>query len=182
MASRYGGVCLTHKGRRERLFRSGRPVIRRLEILDGDQYSKDMGVLWAAYKAGSFPIEAGMSQEQFVRAIEESPYQQTWIIDDKNKSFSSGHGPVALAGTNAAGMIVEVRGVFFKWASRRNILRSSVAFITMIRGSKKTGIVLVRTPKQKMTLPDHLKQYDLLYYMGQSDENESLYSVRGRGN
>jgi len=173
---------LTPKERRERLFKSGRPVIRHLEILDGEQYSKDMGILWAAYKAGSFPIPQGLSQEEFVKTIEESPYQQTWIIDDKNKSFSSGHGPIALVGTNTAGMIVEIKGVFFKWASRKNILRGSVAFLTMIRGSKKTGIVLVRTQKEKMTLPDHLKLYELLYFLGQSDDSEYLYSVRGRGN
>jgi len=42
--------------------------------------------------------------------------------------------------------------------------------------------VLVRTQKDKMNLPDHLKGYDLLFYLGQSGENEYLYSARGRGN
>jgi hypothetical protein len=175
---------LNAKERRERLFKNSRPVIRRLEILDGESYSKDMSVLWAAYKAGSFSIPPGMTQEQFVAAIEQglSDYQQSWIIDDKSKSFAAGHGQIALVGTNTTGMMVEVRPLFFKWASKRNILRASVAFLNMLRHSKKTGIVLVRTQKEKMTLPDHLKQYDLLYFLGQSDESEYLYSVRGRGN
>jgi hypothetical protein len=174
---------LNAKERRERLFRKSRPAIRRLEILDGEAYSQDMSVLWAAYKAGSFTIPAGLSQEKFVEAIEQGleGYAQSWIIDDKSKSFAAGHGQIALVGTNTTGMIVEVKPLFFKWASKKNILRASVAFLNMLRHSKKTGIVLVRTQKEKMTLPDHLKQYDLLYFLGQSDESEYLYTVRGRG-
>ena len=42
------------KLRRERLFRKTRPMVRRLEIMDGEAYTRDIGVLWAAYKAGSF--------------------------------------------------------------------------------------------------------------------------------
>ena len=169
---------------RDRLFRKNRPVIRRLEILDGETYSDDMRVLWAAYRAGSFVLPEGLTQEQFVSAIEDglNAYSQAWIIDDANGSFSAGHGQIALVGTNAIGMMVEVKPLFFKWATKRNILRASVAFINMLRHSKKTGIVLVRTQKEKMTLPDHLKQYELLYFLGQAAENEYLYSVRGRGN
>jgi len=175
---------MSPKQKRDRLFGKSRPVIRRLEILDGENYSKDMSVLWAAYKAGSFPMPEGLTQEQFVTEIENgvSGFSQAWIVDDKNKNFSSGRGQIALVGTTAAGMIIELKLMFFKWATKRNILRGSAAFINMLRHSKKTGIVLVRTQKDKMNLPDHLKGYDLLFYLGQSGENEYLYSARGRGN
>jgi hypothetical protein len=174
---------LTAKELRERLFKKSRPQARRLEILDGDQYSKDMGVLWAAYKAGSFSMPTLLSQEDFVKLIEESfkEFQHMWVIDDDNNAFSSKRGPVALVGANSVNLIVEPKFLFFKWASKRNALRSVVAFLNMIRNSKKTGIALVRTTKDKMTLPDHLKKYDMLYFIGKSAENEYLYTVRGRG-
>lgn len=180
---RHGRNNLTAKELRERLFKKSRPQARRLEILDGDQYSKDMGVLWAAYKAGSFSMPPLLTQEDFVKLIEESfkEFQHMWVIDDDNNAFSSRRGPVALVGANSVNLIVEPKFLFFKWASKRNILRSVIAFLNMIRNSKKTGIALVRTTKDKMTLPDHLKKYDMLYFIGKSAENEYLYTVRGRG-
>ena len=183
LPSRQPGNSLTPKALRERLFRKSRPEARRLEILDGETYSRDLSVLWAAYKAGSFKLKAALTQEEFVIQIEQimTSYQHSWVIDDDNKSFSSGRGPVALIGANIIGLIIEPRALFFKWASRRNILRASIAYLNMIRHSKKTGIVLVRTERNHMTLPDHLKRYDMLYFIGKSAENEYLFSVRGRG-
>jgi hypothetical protein len=183
VSGRLSRAALTPKALRDRLFRKSRPEARRFEILDGESYSKDLGVLWAAYKAGSFKIKEGLTQEEFVVQIEEimKAYQHTWIMDDENRAFSSGRGPVALIGANTIGLIVEPRALFFKWSSARNILRSSIAYLNMIRHSSKTGIVLVRTEKTRMSLPDHLKRYDMLYYLGKSAENEYLYSVRGRG-
>ena len=174
---------LTAKELRERLFRKSRPQARKLEILDGDQYSNDMGVLWAAYKAGSFSMPTMLSQEDFVKLIEESfkEFQHLWVIDDDNNAFSSKRGPVSLVGANSVNLIVEPKFLFFKWASKRNALRSVVAFLNMIRNSKKTGIALIRTTRDKMTLPDHLKRYDMLYFVGKSADNEYLYTVRGRG-
>lgn len=176
-------TSLTPKVLRERLFKRSRPQARRLEILDGESYSKDLGVLWAAYKAGSFKFPEDLTQEDFVVQIEEvmKSYQHSWVIDDENKAFSSGRGPVALVGANTIGLIVEPRIMFFRWASKRNVLRASIAYLNMIRHSKKTGIVLVRTEKNRMVLPDHLKRYDMLYFIGKADDNEYLYSIRGRG-
>lgn len=183
ISSRQRGTAVTPKELRERLFKRSRPEARRLEILDGEAYSKDLGILWAAYKAGSFKYPDELTQEEFVLQIEESMkrYQHSWLLYDDSKAFSSGRGPVALIGANTLGLIVEPVCVFFKWATPRNKLRVSVAFLNMIRHSKKTGIVLVRTEKSKMTLPDHLKRYDMLYYVGKTGENDYLYSVRGRG-
>lgn len=157
--------------------------MRRLEILDGEAYSKDLSVLWAAYKAGSFHLEAGLPQEDFVENIEQSMknYQHSWLVDDDSSAFASKRGPVALIGANTLGLIVEPTVVFFKWATRRNMIRVSVAYLNMIRHSKKTGVVIVRTEKSKMVLPDHLKRYDMLFFVGKASESEYLYSVRGRG-
>lgn len=175
---------LAPKEFRERLFRRSRPEARRLEILDGESYSRDLGVLWAAYRAGSFPkFKEDLAQEDFAKVIEQvvSGYQHVWVVDDDSAAFSSGRGPVALVGANTSGLIVEPRTLFFRWATKRNMLRASVAFLTMIRHSSKTGVVLVRTERARMTLPDHLKRYDMLYFVGKVADNEYLYSVRGRG-
>lgn len=183
LPSRQRRTPLGAKELRERLFRKSRPQARRLEILDGEAYSKDIGILWAAYKAGSFRIDDGLSQEDFVLAIETTlkAFQHAWIIDDDSAQFSAGRGPVALVGANTLNLIVEPKITFFKWATKRNILRSSIAFLNMIRHSKKTGIVTVRTDKARTVLPNHLKRYDMLHYIGKVAENEYLYSVRGRG-
>lgn len=167
----------------DRLFKPEKPLVRRLEILDGDQYSSDMGVLWAAYKAGSFNLPPELTQEDFVKAIEAyfSQFAQVWIVDDKNKNFSKEKGQVGLVLTNSVEMLIEARFGFFKWASSRNILRATAAFLYMIKRSTKTGVCMVRTSKDKRTLPEHLKDYGVLYYMGRVSENEYLYSVRGRG-
>jgi hypothetical protein len=166
-----------------RLFKSGKPLVRRMEILDGETYSSDMGILWAAYKAKSFNLEEGLNQEDFVKAIEQyfSNFGQVWIVDDKNKNFSKGRGPVGLVLTSTMDLLVEARFGFFKWATKRNVLKCSAAFLNMIRNSTKTGICMVRTEKDKRLLPDHLKSYGLLYYAGRVSENEYLYSVIGRG-
>lgn len=171
------------KDLRERIFKKSKPQARVLEIFNGDSYSKDLGILWAAYKAGSFMMEEGLTQEAFVDQIEQilSAYQHVWLIDDDNTSFSSGRGPVALIGANTIDLIVEPRALFFKWATKRNILRASISYLNMLKHSSKTGIVLVRTEKTKRVLPDHLKKYDMLYYLGKQNNNEYLYHVRGRG-
>lgn len=173
---------VTPKARKERLFKSGKPVIRKLELVSGETYSKDVAVLWAAYKAKSFSLPEGFTQEEFVKAIEQyfSQFAQVWIVDDVNKSFSSGRGQVGLVMASNADLIIEAKFGFFKWASKRNILRATAAFLNMITYSGKTGICMVRTDAAQRVLPDHLKDYGLLFYMGQSAQNEYLYSVRGR--
>ena len=167
---------------KDRLFKPEKPLVRRLEVMDGESYSADMGVLWAAYKAGSFNLAAGLTQEEFVTVIESffARFGQVWVVDDKNIGFSKGRGQVGLVLTNTAGLLIEAQFGFFKWASKRNILRTAAAFLNMVKHSQKTGMCMVKTTKDKRTLPDHLKDYGLLFYVGKISENEYLYSVRGR--
>ena len=174
---------MTPKERRDRLFKPERPVVRRLEIFDGETYSKDMGILWSAYKAGSFHMPPDLKQEDFVKAIEDqfSSFHQVWIVDDRNKAFQKGNGQVGLVLTQVTDLIVDARFGFFKWATKRNILRTTAAFLNMVKHSTKTGICLVRADREQRVLPNHLKDYDLLYYVGKSSEKEYLYSIRGRG-
>ena len=179
VSNRSRRVELKPKDRRDRLFRKSKPFIRRLEILDGEQYSKDISILWAAYKAGSFALPMELSQAEFIEQVEKnlSQYSNTWIVDDDAMVFASARGPVAMVSTASSGLIVEPRFVFFEWARPRTILRVVVSFINMIKHSKKTGIILLRVGRENMTMPNHLK----FHYIGRSGENEHLYSMRGRG-
>jgi len=171
------------KAKRDRLFKKSKPFIRRLEIMDGEQYSKDIAILWAAYKAGSFALPPELTQGEFIEQVEKNieQYVNTWIVDDDSNVFAAKRGPVAMVSTVSADLIVEPRFLFFKWAKPKNILRAMVSFLNMIRHSKKTGIILLRVGKENMLLPNHMKSYDLLHYIGRSSDNEYLYSVRGRG-
>lgn len=150
--------------------------------MDGDQYSADMGVLWAAYKAGSFAMPKDMTQEDFVKAMEAyfANFANIWVVDDRNPSFAKAQGQVGLVMTNSVDLIVEAKFGFFKWASKRNILRGTAAFLNMVRNSTKTGICMVRTSETKRVLPDHLEGYGLLFYIGKVSPTEYLYSIRGR--
>lgn len=174
---------MTPKERRDRLFNGGKPLVRRLEILDGEGYSHDLAVIWAAYKAGSFKLPENLTQEDFVKEIENyfSKFAQVWVVDDKNQNFSTKNGQVGIVLTNTADLIIEAKFGFFKWASKRNILRATAAFLNMVKHSTKTGICLVRTDKEHRTLPEHLKDYELLYLVGKVSQNDYLYSIRGRG-
>jgi len=175
---------VTPKERRDRLFKKDRPLVRRLEVMDGEQYSKDMGILWAAYQAKSFPdLPEGLTPEQFTNAVDslQSKYDQVWIIDDNNGAFKDRKGPVAMACTNSQGLLVNAEGTSFKWASRKNILKASAAFINMVRHSEKTGVLMVKANEAGVGLCWHLKKYGLLFYVGKVSKDEHLFSHRGRG-
>lgn len=81
----------------------------------------------------------------------------------------------------AQAYIIEPRFVFFKWATIKNKLRCVVSFLNMIRHSRKTGIILMRVTRDNMVIPQHLKDYDLAHYLGRSNDDEYLFSLRGRG-
>ena len=173
------------KENRVRLFKRSKPTVRSLEILDGEGYSRDVGVMWAAYKAGSFTnMPPDITQEQFLLFVEnmQKRFNKVWLVDDRNKAFpSSGSGPVMLVGTNTNGLTITAEGMGFKWAKRANILRSVAAFLNMIRYSKKTGVCFVRGKRDVLPLLHGLKKYDVLYYVGRVSVDEWLFAIRGRG-
>jgi hypothetical protein len=168
---------------RDRLFKKGRPRFRKAELINKDGYGKDMGVLWAAYKAGSFEAPPGMTQELFAEWIIEHAkvFKDLLIGEDRSKAYQGGLGPVVIVGVNQQNLLVEAVGQAFKWATKRNILRLSVAFLHMTTLSKKTGVCMVKTNGKNQKLADHMKDYRLLFYIGKTGNDEHLYAVRGRG-
>jgi len=177
------GKMFDAKKRRNRLFRKGRPNVRRLEILDGEQYTKDMGRLWVAYREGSFNLPADLTQEEFLEAVEgmQKEYNQLWVIDDVSDAYPEGSGPVAMVGTKLNGLLITADGMPFKWATRRNALKCAVSFLHMITHSVATGVVFVRGTKESSKFWQHLKPYRLLFPLGRIGKDEFLFYVRGRG-
>jgi hypothetical protein len=174
---------MTAKDRRDRLFKKGRPHFRKAELLDGDSYGKDMGLLWAAYKAGSFNAKEGLTQDEFAQWILEHSklFMELWIGEDESDAFSVKRGGVGVVGVNYQDLLVTAEGQVFKWATKRNVLRLCVGFLHMVTHSKKTGVCMVKANNETQKLADHMKEYGLLHYVGKTGQNEFLYSVRGRG-
>jgi hypothetical protein len=172
------------KEKRDRLFKQSRPHFRKADLINLDgTYGQDMGILWAAYKAGSFVAPEGMTQEQFGGWVisQARRFTSLWLGEDANKAFKSGRGIVGLVGTNNDGMLVTAEGQVFKWATKRNLLRLCVGFLHMITKSRGTGVCMVKGDKASQPLLDKMNGYGLLYYIGKTNPDEYLYSVRGRG-
>jgi hypothetical protein len=172
------------KERKSRIFKKSRPHFRKADLMNLDgSYGDDMKILWAAYKAGSFQAPEGMTDAQFAEWILANArlFQNVWLAEDESKAFKSGKGAIAVVCTNNQGLMVTVEGQPFKWATRKNILRTAVGFLHMVTMSHKTGIVMVKGNEKTRSFLDHLGKYKLLFYVGKTNTNEFLYSVRGRG-
>ena len=155
------------KEKRDRLFRVSRPHIRPLELLNGETYGKDMAILWAAYKLGSFDqIESGLDQKEFANFIISiaNGYNIGWIIEDKNKQFKEEYGPIGLVLSVYNGWELEPHFEKFQWASSRNILKAFVSFFQMMRYDKTVGIVNVYSLRESKNLFDHICKYGVLRY------------------
>ena len=156
------------KEKRDRLFRVNRPHIRPLELLNGDNYGKDMAILWAAYKLGSFEerIEPGLEQKEFAALFITiaSGYNLGWMIEDRNAKFKNEYGPIGIVLAVSNGWELEPHFEKFQWASAKNILKSFVAFLQMMRYDKTIGIVNIYSLKDSKNLFDHITEYGVLRY------------------
>ena len=165
------------KTRRQKLFRKTRPFVRPFT-------EADMGWLWTAYKQGSFKIELDLSQQEFADKV--APVLggfENFIVDDDNAKFKTKRGPVALISVTSDGWRYEPVIVYFKWATKKNMLRVAVAFFHKTALSSKVGVCIVKWGKS--VLLDHLKKYGVLFPrgkipMGTKQGDEYLYSVLGR--
>lgn len=159
---------MSPKERRARLFKQGRPNIRSLE-------ERDLGWLWAAYKAGSFQFKPGLSQEEFTQqvllALQGAVH---FLIEDRNNKFKDGSGPVALIGVTGTEERIEPAIAVFKWATARNVLRLFVAFFQWVK-SENIGECIVRA-SAKDRLMKKMIAYGVLY----PREMLTVYGVRGK--
>lgn len=173
------------KQRRDRLFKTSRPNIREMSLVDQQGYTKDMGILWGAYKEGSFDLPEG-SQEEFAQYMmqEVNPYDKKWMIEDSN-AFCGGYGPVGMMCGVYNGYELEPHFQAFSWATPRNILRAIVSFLQMMRYDKEIGVVNVHSLKESKRLFNHVCRYGVLTYAtkiphGDIRGDRYIYYVRGR--
>ena len=172
--------------KRQRLFKHGKPLIRPLEIYNGEGYSKDIGILWAAYKRKPFEIFGqGLSQQDFAESIEQlASKADLMVIDDENKGYKD-KGPIVFLSLFSNGWKSQPQVEFFPWATIKNKLRASVTFLHWIRYSKEVGVIEIRGLKEDKPLLEKCMDYGVLFYSGKvigghPTGNEYIYSVKGR--
>lgn len=175
--------------RRARLFKHDKPFVRPAVLLSEAGLGDDMGVLWAAYKAKSFPLLGeGLDMAGFSKAIiaMASNLHEMAIVEDNSKAFGSGRGPVAIIGIRSDGWRHEPHIDYFKWATKRNILRVTVQFLQMARYSKEVGVLIVRSLKPTSGLFMRVaKDYGVLNFVGRIPNgtprgDEYLFSMMGK--
>lgn len=175
------------KAKRDRLFKNGRPHIRPLQVYDGEKYHKDLGILWVGYKKTPFEwLKENLEQSEFARAIEHIYKDDDLLIaEDNNRHFKDKKGPVALFSLSNNGWKYEPHVQFMPWATKKNILRATVAFLQYVRYSKKVGCVVVFSLEDSLTLFDKCCEYGVLHRVGLIPNgdprgDEWMYTIRGK--
>ncbi len=136
-----------------------------MDIGDENSYGKDMGVLWAAYKAGSFDLEGGLTQEVFAERIigHLISYDSIFIVEDSSPAYS-GRGPVALISVRTDRDMIRPDIDYFKWATSRNVLRTTVAFFQWVRYSKDVGLCVFGSTSKSRKLYERMREYGIMVW------------------
>jgi hypothetical protein len=127
-----------------------------------------------------------LGQEEFIVEVAKKFGRfLVWTVEDDSKHFKSGRGQVGLITLKTDGWVVEPSVHFFKWANKRNILRSSVAFFHMLRNTKTVGCCLVRTIKKDFAYMKHMEKYGVLYLRGKIPQGSPkgdvfIFSIDGK--
>lgn len=157
--------------------------------MEEGRYGYDMGLLWAAYKVGSFPLidRQDMNEGEFAEFIVgvARGLSSALMVEDDCSRYASGRGPVAFIGIRSDGWRVEPHVDYFKWAAPRTMLRTTVAFFQMARYSKDVGTCVVNSLKNTENLFNHVIGYGVLYAVGKIPKGSPrgdvyLYSIAGK--
>lgn len=172
---------------RKTLYRAGKPNLRAFVSHDGEELGPDVGILWAAYKNGSFNFPQ-MDQKSFAEFTLTSltRFNSVWIMEDFNKGFRSGFGPVCLIGIHSNGWKITPTVFWFSWATIKNKLRCAVAFVQKTRFEKSVGVCEFRAEQGGIKLLKHtIKYVPTLRYVGKiwfgtPNGDQYIFSVRGK--
>jgi len=171
------------KARRERLLKQ-RPLLRPFD----PQNLRDLGLIWADYKAGNFYLPPGLTNEQFLEALAKILllWDSVWFIEDDSMQYASGRGPVSLVGINTDGWKVEPHVHHFAWASPKRKLRAWVALLHRLRNNKEVGLIFVVALEKDKPFFDHLvNQYGVIHPKGRLLNGVPtgvgfMYAIKGR--
>ena len=139
-----------------------------MALLEDDEYGRDMAILWAAHKAGTFGL-GEIEQDKFADVMIEiiSQYDSAWVVDDRNDVYPSGRGPVAVILVKSDGFIIRPIVDYFKWATRRNMLRATVAFFNWVRYSKDVSLCVFSALAEDKNLFWKMRDYGIMVtYVG----------------
>jgi len=170
--------------KRERLFRHSRPNLRPFELYDGGEYHKDFKILWIAHQREPLEdVDPKCSEREFIEILTERG-AEVLVVEDNNIQFN-GVGPIGVFWLFSNEWKIEPHVSFFPWATKRNKLRSSVAFLQWARNSRKIGCVFVVTIAKWNNLADKICSYGVLHYIGKMKNGDPrgdlyLYSVKGK--
>lgn len=169
--------------RRKRLFRKSKPLIRPLT-------EADLWVLWAAYNEGSFTkFEAGLDKDNFIQQMLASlvTNSSTLLVEDDNKRFKTHRGPVCLIEVKTDDRRIEPKFTYFQWATKINVLRTSVRFFNWVRYNRLVAVCVVRCLADMSNLYHHVRKYGVLNFVGKipggdphGRGDEHLFSIRGK--
>lgn len=181
MGRRPPGTVLSERSKKKkRFFKGDKPFIRKFEI-------EDMWVLWAAYKEGSFPQMPEMEREEFYSTIRArlGNYMFLFLVEDNNRKFKAGIGAVCLIGANTDGWKFEPHVEYFKWATKYNIIRTTLCFLNWISFNKDVGVCIIRSLENTVNLFRYMKEYIGLNYVGMIHSgdirgDEYLFSLKGK--
>ena len=166
----------------DQLFKSGKPVIRSFQGIDGDS-AGDVPYLWDAYKKGLMDeLPEGLDMGDFVEVIEVlmEKSQEAWVLED---TVNGSMEPIAVVLCRSDGWLLEPHVQYFDNATPRAIYRTWAAFIKKTKYRKDLGACLVRVNKDHINLANRLERMKLLQYVGKvwggrPSGDEYLYSVR----
>lgn len=169
---------------RKKLFKYSKPVIRLLT-------AQDIKWLWAAYKHGSFDhynlpeMNRDKFEEMIVTRVVPA-YQEIFIIEDKHEGFSNKQGPVGMVMNSLNGWRLEPHVNWFKWATKKNILRGTVAYLQHARHRKDVGVIKILSLKTYKNLFEHVTSYLVTNTMlrgkiphGSELGDEYIFSLKG---
>jgi hypothetical protein len=150
----------------------------------------DLWVFWAAYCENSFPvIPAGRSREEVDLLVLEylAKNDSNLLIEDSNRRFKSGRGPVGVIMVHRDGTVIEPTAVFFKWATALNCLRAGVRFFMWIGYNRQTSACVVKCYDNAVNLLHRVKDYGVLLYVGKirggnpnGKGDQYVFSTRGK--
>jgi len=179
-----------HKTNRARLFKTSKPTLRQASLINQDgSYGVDMGNLWAAYKADSFPLieNRDMSPSEFGAYVIATcrGLSEAVIVEDDSTAYSSGRGPIAFIGIISDGWKHEPHVDYFAWRTSRNVLRTAVAFMLFMRYNRNVGVCVVRSLNEHVNLFKRVSKYTVLNYVGKIFKgtprgDEHIFTVAGK--
>lgn len=122
-----------------------------------------MGILWANYKQGGFPnLPEGLEQSEFAENFLQwlASFNSAFFIEDKTKAFKAGTGPVCMVVVLTDGDIIKPIPIVFAWASTRNKLRSTTAFIHFAKYSSDVAVCVIYTTREEEEMMRRQRRYE----------------------